>query len=374
MPIKIVPHSTAFKQRVLDFNDRMRAGGSKWGFYADPDPDWIPKTPGAKTWREYYLAVENEEYVRGAYALKPQQWLVKGKHESVTDWQGPFSEGVIDHRYNSLALRMMREMLKTSPLLFSLGHGGNDEPIVQLLRTLGWTLYEMPLCIKIVRPFRFFRGFRYLRTSSTRKVAFDALAFSGVGAAGVKAFDLINNADAGRNSAHAIVVASFGNWADELWVRNQGAYACLAVRDREMMNTLLPPKGWPGGTRLKIDDGGKTIGWSVVHRKRMKDDPRFGDLTVGLVSDCFAAPADAVRVIAATHAYLTKLNVDLVFSNQSHPAWVEGFRKSGYLIQSARRSFAVSPQLKAAMEPFEETVKGLHLTNMDGHGPHGFED
>jgi len=34
-----------------------------------------------------------------------------------------------------------------------------------------------------------------------------------------------------------------------------------------------------------------------------------------------------------------------------------------------KRMFAPSPALRALLEPFDETARGLHLTNMDGHGP-----
>ena len=141
-----------------------------------------------------------------------------------------------------------------------------------------------------------------------------------------------------------------------------------------MMNALLPRTGWPGGTRLKIEREGRAIGWAVVHAKRMQGDARFGSLYVAQISDCFAAPTDAGDVIAATHEFVAALGVDLVCSNQSHPAWVDAFSQSGYLVLNRRRLFAVSPQLQARMAPFENTVQGLHLTNMDGHGPHGFAE
>ena len=36
--------------------------------------------------------------------------------------------------------------------------------------------------------------------------------------------------------------------------------------------------------------------------------------------------------------------------------------------------FAISPPFREKLEPFSETAAKLHLTKMDGHGPHGFED
>src|SRR5262245_30034037 len=98
MPIEIVPHKAELSAAVAEFNERMNQGGSKWGFYTDPLPDWIPKLrEDQKVWREYHLAVEDGTIVRGGYALKPQQWLIRGEIQIVTDWQGPFSEGAISN-------------------------------------------------------------------------------------------------------------------------------------------------------------------------------------------------------------------------------------------------------------------------------------
>lgn len=377
MPIRVVPHSAEHRDAVAAFNARMRAGGSPWGFYVDPEPDWIPKRTDSAVWREYHLAIEDDSLVRGGYALKPQRWLIHGKPELVTDWQGPFTEAAIDTRYSALGLRLIRDMLKKYPLLYSTGHGGHQEPIVQLLRSLGWTLHPMPICLQILRPYRFLRYNRYLRTSGLHRFMLDALAITGAGIIGTHALHAVLRMRHGlreRPRVTAAVVEQFGEWADELWREAHASYECLAERDAAMMNALLPRRGWPGGTRLKIERDGRVIGWTVVHAKRMQDDPRFGNLYVAQISDCFGARADAPDVIAATHRHVESLGVDLVCSNQSHPDWVDAFAQRGYLVLKERRLFAISPQLKARMEPFERTVLGLHLTNMDGHGPHGFAE
>ena len=376
MPINLVPHSTDMTEAVHAFNARMRAGGSPWGFYVDPNPDWIPKRDGAVSWREYHLAVEDGEHVRGGYALKPQQWLINGEIEWVTDWQGPFTEALIDAKYSTLALRIIRDMLKKHPLLFSLGHGGSDAPIVQLLEKLKWTLHGTSACLRILRPYRFLRYNAYLRQSPRNARILDLLAYTGVGAIGIAALQTALRVWRRPQwfRARAEVVESFGDWADELWERNKEYYSCLAVRDKRMMNTLLPAKGWPGGIRLKISRNNKLIGWSVVHIKNMNNDERFGNLRVGLFSDCFGAPQDAAEIVSATHDFLSARKVDLVFTNQSHPDWIRGFRNNGYVTLANRRVFAISPPFREKLEPFSKTIAKLHLTNMDGHGPHGFED
>ena len=238
MAIRIVPHQVDYIDAVDAFNKRMREGGSRWGFYVNPEPDWIPRQPGSKTWREYHLAVEDEVEVRGGYALKPQQWLIHGEEAWLTDWQGPFTEAAIDVKYSPLMLRLFRHMQKDHPMLFSLGHGGTEEPIVDLLRKMNWELWTFPFCFKVTKPFRFLRHNRYLRTSSPRRLALDVAAFSGIGWLGIKLLQWWMAVSAGRSAqlASAEVVTEFGGWTDELWEQVKGQYTCLSVRDSKMMN------------------------------------------------------------------------------------------------------------------------------------------
>jgi hypothetical protein len=222
--------------------------------------------------------------------------------------------------------------------------------------------------LRIVRPARFLRLNAYLRRTFARRAALDALAWSGVGWLGLHALHgtLALRED---SRARAEVVPEFGPWADEIWERCADRYSVIALRDRVTMNALLPEDGWPKGIRLKISAGDRLLGWAVALDTQMKGDRRFGDLRVGSVVDCLALPEDAAAVAGAAFRFLRDRGVDLVFTNQSHPAWVRGFARSGFVILKNRRMFTASPQLREAMEPLEETLAGLHLTNMDGHGP-----
>lgn len=375
MAIRIVPHAEDQKDAVEAFNRRMRDGGTHWGFYVDPVPTWIPKHPEAKAWREYYLAIEDDGQVRGGFALKPQQWLIRGETHWVTDWQGPVSEGAVNQRYGALGLRMIRDMLKKRPLLYSFGHGGDEQPIIQLLKKLNWSLHGVPFCFRVVNPRRFLLLNRYLRTTKQRDLALNALAWSGLGAVGMHGLHAALRVKSGakRFTSSAQVEPTFGRWADQLWDRHASRYSALAVRDRAMMNTLVPERGWPSGIRLRVARRGETVGWVLVLHKRMQDEPRFGNLHMGLLADYFAAPELAGEVIHAGFRYLRSQGVDMVYANASHPGWIAGFEQNGFVIMPGRRLFAASPQLLEALSPFGETSRGLHLTNMDGHGPDGFD-
>lgn len=371
--MRIVQHDEALRAAVLAFNARMRATGSKWGFYADPVPDWCPPRPGQKVWREYFVAVDDGGAVRGGFALKPQDWEIRRATHLVTDWQGPVSEGSIDPKYAALAMRLLREMTARRPALYSWGHGGSDQPMVQILRKMNWLIHGTPFCLLVLKPYRFLRRNAYLRTTSLRRLGLDAIAWSGVGTFGLALLHRLLRLKHGRRSAAtAFPFDEFGPWADDLWQRCKERYLAIAHRDAASMNVIAPRVGWPSVTRLRVERSGATIGWALVMNRRMRGDARFGDLHVGSVVDCLADPDDACDVIAAATAHLRGLDVDMIGSNQAHPAWVRAFQQSGYLALADRRLFVASPRLAALLEPFADTARGLHLTNMDGHGPHGF--
>ena len=371
MGIRIVPHCKGLSTAVKTFNQRMRAGGSPWGLSVDPEPAWIPKRPGQNVWREWHLAVDEQHAVHGGFVLKPQDWWIRGETKIITDWQGPVSEGSVDPRHAALALRLIRGMVSIRPALFSWGHGGNDQPVVQILRKMNWLIHETPFCLLVLKPTRFLRLNAYLRTSAARRAALDLLAFSGAGFVGFRALHaLLRLKGLRRFRATASEFTEFGRWADELWERCKRRYAAIAVRDAASMNVLAPATGWPPVTRLRVERSGEAIGWALVMDTQMRGDARFGDLRVGSIVDCFADPTDAGDVVSAATAYLRLREVDIIVSNQSHPDWIRGFADNGYLVLSRRRLFVASPELRRMLEPFADTALGLHLTNMDGHGPH----
>ena len=372
MAIQVIPYTDEWVPAVLAFNDRMHAAGAHWGWYGAAKDAWLPQREGQKTWREHWLAIEDGEAVRGAYALKPHEWRIRGVPHCVVDWQGPVTEGLIDRRYNTLGLRLLREMLRKYPLLYSWGHGGLEQPMLLMLEKLGWLLHRTPFCVRILKPARFLRGNRYLRGTPARRLALDIAALSGVGPLAIHALHAARGFGArAAPRAEATAFDRFEAWADEVWERCAQDYALIAVRDASTMNALLPAGAWPPAQKLRVTHEGLTLGWVAVLDTKLKDDERFGSLRVGSIVDCLAAPADATAVIGAAFRFLQARGVDIVVSNQAHPAWLAAFATHGFLLLPDRRVFAASPALQKAALPFAETSRGLHLTNLDGHGPMG---
>lgn len=370
MSIEIVRHAAHWIPAVEAFNTRMRAGGSPWGQYVEPVDSWLPELPGAPVWREIFLAVEDGTHVRGGFVLKPQPCWLGGELRTFCDYQGPVSEGSVDRRHSVVAIRMLRDMLKRQPLLYSWGHGGSDQPVLKALRSLGFWIHPTPICVRILRPARFLHGNAWLRTTLPRRIGLDLLAGSGVGWLGIHALHAAR--DAQRSAARRVsyeAVARFDAWADELWERCRSRYTLVGARDAFTLNTLLPEGRWPPGTKLRVRRGGATVGYAVVMDTAMKGDRRFGDLRVGSIIDCFGAPEDAADVVWAGYRCLRERGVDLIVSNLAHPEWVRGLSRCGFVTLAGRRELAASPALRSALEPLEQGALGIHLTNLDGHGP-----
>jgi hypothetical protein len=369
--IQVVPYTEEWVEEVRAFNGRMRAANLHWTWYTTPVDAWLPEPPGKhKTWREHHLAIEDGRHVRGAFALKPHEWWVRGQPRTVTDWHGPITEAAHDPRFAMLGVRLMREMLRQHPLLYSWGHGGAEQPMLKMIEKMGFVMHATPFCLRILRPYRFLRRNRYLRLSPRNRLVLDAAAFSGAGGVALPLLHAALAARARRSApAQATPFERFEPWADALWERCRDRYAAIATRDADTMNVLLRPGGWPAAIKLRVERGGETLGWAAVLDTQMEGDRRFGTLRLGSLIDALARPEDAEAVVGAAFRFLRARGVDLVVSNQAHPAWAAGFAAHGFLVLPGRRLLAMSPALRDAFEPLADTTAGLHMTNLDGHGP-----
>jgi len=369
MAVRIVEHALEYQERVQAFNRRMKDKGSTWAFYEDPTPLWLPKRGKQSVWRQYYLALDDNEEVRGGYCLKRQTFWCDGKVHKIASFQGPVSEGIVDRRYSLTAVHMMRDMLAREPDLFAFG--GNED-ITRLIRANRWRVFHTPLCLKIIRPYRFFRLNRMLRNTAFRRWLLDGLAFSGLGWIGLKSLTAVKKivCNCPLNSEYD-VVETFGDWSDELWSSCRWSYGISAVRDREALNLLMPKGGWPPVTRLRIEFHGRVIGTAAILDAQMQNDRRFGSLRVGTIVENFGQLEHSARVVAAATDLLKKRGVDLIVSNQTHPQWLQGFNANGFQIIKDRRMLALSVSLQQQWGPLESFLSRLHMNTIDGDGPLG---
>jgi hypothetical protein len=105
----------------------------------------------------------------------------------------------------------------------------------------------------------------------------------------------------------------------------------------------------------------------------MSDNPNFGSLRVGRVTDVFGAPEDAAAVARAAADALAAEGVDVMVSNQSHPAWCAALRRNAFLSVPSNFAFAPSPDLAKRLDAVDPARRLLHVNRGDGDGPWGHD-
>jgi len=209
-----------------------------------------------------------------------------------------------------------------------------------------------------------------LRSPATRKILMDLAAYTGAGWAGSKLFQGYRAVRAPRSLyAECSEVASFeagdAESLQSLWEQARQACSFTAVRDAQALRTLYPPAE-THLTRIVVKRKGAAIGWAVVGERRK--DAKYGNMRVGSVVDCFALPGELFSVVRCASETLERQGFDLILSNQSHQAWGEAFKASGYLPGPSNFIFAASKKLAELLAPFEEVRPRMHLTRADGDG------
>jgi hypothetical protein len=367
MGIAIRPYTEAWVPAVAAFNRRLSDGGvpREFHFPEHHQPAWLPKLDGRRVFQEVYVATEGDQ-VRGAYILKVHEFWVNGRVMPVTYYHLPVSEGIVNRRYSTLGVQMLRGAMKGHPRLFCLGMGGFDRPLPQMLKAMGWSMCAVPFHFHVERPARFLRHVAVLRRRPVPRLLADAAAISGLGWLGINAVQRARTA-ARVPRVTAEYVDAFGPWADDLWQDCQSQYTLIAARDSAALNALYPSD--KAVLRLRVHRGTRTIGWAVLLDTQMNGNRYFGDLRVGSIADCLAAPEDALAVVQAATAVLRARGVDLLVSNQSHAAWTAALDRAGFLRGPSNFILAASQALSRAIEPFDVNRTTVHFNRGDGDGP-----
>ncbi len=366
MSLAIQPYSAEHVPAVRAFNRRLRDGGETAFQFPEADiPEWLPHQNGRRIFQEMFVAASGPQ-VHGGYILKHQDFSFRGAVRSIGYYHLPLSEGLVDKRHSLLGAQLLLDALRRQPVLYALGMGGFDRPLPRMLVKAGWKLSAVPFYFKVLRPFRFLRNIRALRTTPLRRLALDAAAYSGLGAAGLR---LLASRPAAPGAAPPEVVRSFGPWADDLWQRCHPLYAMAGSRDAATLRILYPADN-PRFINIMVRGGAAApLGWAVLLDTPMQDHLYFGNLRLGAIADCFAAPGDAPAVAAAAASFLESVGVDLIVSNQSHQAWGAALRRAGFRAGPSNFIFAASKKLAASLDPWDAALPEIHLTRGDGDGP-----
>ena len=364
MPIAIQPYRKEHQPAVEAFNQRLVAATSDPDlvFYKRSDPSWLPKIDGSPLHNEYFVALENGA-VRGAYALKHEQFFVAGREYSVACYHHPLSEGIINRSYSAVGSLMLRDAVWREPLLYSLGMGGYDRPLPKMLKVMGWKLWLVPFYFRIVHPYKFLRQMDALRSSLWRRWLMDLGAFTGTGWAALTVAQNLKRRSAGIGPFESVEADEFPDWADTLWLAAREDYALASVRDRKTIARLYPAED-KHLTKLGIFRLEKPIGWAVVGERRQ--DAKYGPLRVGSIVDCWARPQDAQYVVRAAARALELKGMDLIVSNQSHRGWCQALERSGFFRAQSNFIFAASKKFSVLLEHAE--LSDFHLNRANGDG------
>ena len=367
MSLRIQPYTGDWSKAVAEFNQRIRPANAPFQLSETPAPLQLSKRGGRKACREeVFLAVE-EDRVRGAYTFKHQEFSVGGRILEVGMCRLPISEGIVDKRYSMVGVMLIRDAVRRQPLLYNLGIGDLNVVIARMVLAMGWRVIRVvPFFFKVRNGFQFLRNIQYLKTTKLRQWLLAAAAYSGVGWAGARIADVLLTRN-GRQAVTVEQVGEFSAWADGIWQACQSRYSMVAVRDAEVLNTLYPPDN-TRFIRLKILDGRRVAGWAVLLDTVMAHDKYFGNMRVGSIVDCLALPEDANIVMAAAAGVLEDRGVDLLLSNQSHPAWCQGLKMAGFVQGPSNFFFVASKVLTKLLDEIDPAGTAIHLNRRDGDG------
>jgi hypothetical protein len=371
MALRIVPFETAHCGAVKDFNRRLAAGGSTWQFPESPLPGWLAPEEGDGVYQEFFLAADGD-VVRGAYALQHRGASFGGEEQTIAAWYLPISEGAVDPKHSLVATLLIRDVLRREPLSYGLGMDGIDSQLSKLTAAMRCELRLVPFLVRIERGGRFAREARWLRRKLRLAPLLDIAAATGLATLGAQAAKLALRRGAGLAGAEAETMAEFGPWADEVWKRCRGLYSFVETRDAATL-TRIYPRERARLERVRVSRAGQTIGWALLQRAEMQDNPNFGSLHVGRITDALAAPEDADAVIRAAAETLAARGVDLMLSNQLHPAWCAALRRNAFLPAPSNFVFAPNAKLAERIRALDPDYRNVHLNRGDGDGPWGHD-
>jgi hypothetical protein len=367
LAIVIEPYRPEHEPAVQEFNRRLQqsSGDPDLVFSQRSVPRWLPPADDSPVWNEFFVAVEGSS-VRGAYGLKQEMFFVRGKgSHRVACYHHPLSEGIIDRRYASVGVLLARDALARQPLLYALGMGGADRPIARMLKVLGFCLIPIPFYFRVVRPYKFLLEMQALRQARWRALLMNIAAATGTGWLAIKSAQALSMLRGRAGDFAAEEIPGFSDWAEDLWNQANGNVSMAAVRDAKTLR-LLYRADVTSIKRLRVNRNNAAIGWAINGQRRK--DPKYGEMRVGSIVDCWAAPENAAEVVQAATQALEKEGVDLIVSNQSHHMWCRAFESGGFLKGPSTFVFAASKKLTELLQPLEENRTSLHITRADGDG------
>jgi hypothetical protein len=367
MGLRVVYYQASHEPAVRAFNDRMRSADA-WHFrLPETAPAANPHTPAPGIEFRHFVVVDDDGEVRGGYFIRTQPFYIRGQVHDVGHYNAPLSEGIADKRYTVVGAVMLAHALREQPLLFAMGMGSMDRPLPRMLRAMGWPILETPFYFLILNAGRFLRNIGPLRVQKGRRVAADALAFSGLGGLALKSIQRARTRSRfdGRYVQHPI--EDFSEWADRIWQASAEQYSLSAVRTADYLRFIYPrADSLYYGVRLTADDA--PAGWVQMLDCQLRDRSYFGAMRVAALVDGVGWPAAIPSLIHSAVAAARARNADIVISNQMHRDWTSALKAAGFWKGPSNYLLALSRELRQLLEPMEEALPRIHFNRGDGDG------
>lgn len=350
-------------------NAKLLAAGSEWSFPAEEAPDGAHELP---VWTQSFVAREGDE-VFGGYLFKHQGFFLKGRELEVGNLTLPLSLGDIDSSYAHVSVALLFDVRQRSPYCYALGLGAEDTKMAKLLTAAGWEHLTVPFQFSVKSANSFARNIVLPAEKRLHQSALRALGRVRLAGPALKVRDALRSRGKAEPSspgddARARQIPEFESSADDLFAAHSASYSLVGDRRAEALN-ILYPKTEDKYVRLVVERNDTVIGWVVLLDTRMQDDKYFGNMRVGSLVDCFAAPADAPAVVAAADAFLTRRGVDLVVANQLHSAWHRALTSAGYEEGPSNFFLYFSEDLARQLGSIPDWSPEAHVNRGDGEGP-----
>jgi hypothetical protein len=364
--MEIVRYSSAHRDAIEQMNMTLQAAGSEWRFPPKEPPANVDQLP---VWMESFIAVDREG-AYGGYLLKHQQFFAGGRPLEVGDLQLPVSLGQVDGSYAHVSAALLIDVLRRSPVCYALGLGSEETQFAKLLLAAGWQYRPVPFYFSIKAANRFARNIRLPPGSLRLQQLLRSLGQLRLAGLALRLRRALRSRRDTERAPYTTVRAlpRFDEAADELFSTNATSYSLVGDRRASVLNILYPESD-ERCLRIVVERDDRAIGWALLLDTRMHDHKYFGDMRVGTLADCFAAPEDAPAVVAAADDALTARGVDLVVSNQLHPAWCGALVDAGFERGPSNFFFYSSEALRDALTEQPDWESRIHMNRGDGEGP-----
>jgi hypothetical protein len=320
--------------------------------------------------RRRRLIAECEGEIRAIQNFYEHELYIEGQPHQFIWPTAPLAEGVIDPKYTSLGVALLRHSLALQPLHMAFGALAADKVLARVFKVLRWDSARISMWAYPIHVARICGSVPRLRSTWPRAFAMSLARCSG--AAGVASTLLRARRSFLRwPDLQVQEVEAFGEWADLTWSAALNEYRALTRRDTMTLNRLYR-RGDKRITRLRVQKSGRDIGWIIVAVRDFHNDPTFGSIRLALLVDGLAGAAHSIQVMRVALEFAATSGADLCLGYWSHQAWKAAAKRLGFFEMPSSATLYVSPAARSLMLTEERPLEVVHLTRGDCDGPESF--